>query len=353
MVVIWVIAMIAIVRLLPNELEVRRAYIFGYALACALAIGALSQVHRHVLPQIRRMPFYVVVGVTSLLYMGAIVVSSALGIGIMVGFSTRSWEAVKRALVPFFAMGWEKTLLIPFGVALAILFTVELARRLGPGRILRLMLGSYRNPVEEMRLFLLIDLRGSTSLAEHLGTVAYSALLREFFEDLTEPVLDSGGEVVEFVGDEAVISWPFPNRANARVRNGLAGMRCFLSFHRRISDRTAFYIKAFGVVPQFKGALHAGPVVATEVGQLKTQLVFHGDALNTVSRVLAECNHFQADLLISATVLPFLGSASDVTIEDLGRVSLRGKVEPIGLGRLQVRPVLDAELAERDKTLAP
>ncbi|HWA82297.1 MAG TPA: adenylate/guanylate cyclase domain-containing protein [Fimbriimonadaceae bacterium] len=334
LVAIWLSAMGAILRLLPNELEVRRGYVLGYGLACALAIAALSQVHRHLLPQIRRMPFYVIVGVTSLLYMGAIVISSAVGIGIMVGSATRSLGAVRQALVPFFARGWEVTLLAPFLVALAILFTVELARRIGPRRIVSLMLGRYRNPVEESRLFLLVDLRGSTTLAERLGTVEYSAFLREFFEDLTEPVLDTGGDVVEYVGDEAVVSWPFRNRPGLRARNAMAGLTCFLRFRARISGRTGQYIQRFGLVPEFKGALHAGPVVATEVGQLKTQLVFHGDALNTSARILAECNGYKADLLISETVLPYLGETPGVPIEDLGKVSLRGKVEPVGLGRI-------------------
>ncbi|MFI5385917.1 MAG: adenylate/guanylate cyclase domain-containing protein [Fimbriimonadales bacterium] len=329
LVAVWVIAMAVILWLLPGEF--RRSYALGYALACALAIYAISKVHQYVLPQLRRMPLYVAVGVTALLYMGTIVVSSALGIVILVGFATGSRADVEQVFVHFFSRGWEVTLGVPFLIALGILFLVELSRRIGPGRLVSLLLGRYRNPREETRLFLLIDVCGSTTLAESLGSVLYSTLLRDFFDDLTEPVLETGGEIVEYVGDEAIVSWRFrPERAGE-------ALRCYLLFRKRIQDRSSEYKKQFGVLPKFKAALHAGPVVATEVGQLKTQVVLHGDALNTASRVLAQCNELEAELLVTESVAPYLAPVEGFRIVDLGRVSLRGKWEAVGLSRLTIR----------------
>src|SRR5579862_5696059 len=103
LVLLWAIAMAVIFFVLPHE--VRRGYTLGYAIACALAILAISQIHQHVLPQLRRAPFYVAVSVTALLYMGAIVVSSAVGITILAVFATGSLSEAKQDLAHFFAGG--------------------------------------------------------------------------------------------------------------------------------------------------------------------------------------------------------------------------------------------------------
>jgi adenylate cyclase len=334
MVLLWIIAVLIIVRLMP--VEFRGGYVRGYATATALAILALSEIHAHVLPQLRKMRFYVAISVTALLYMGAIVLSSALGMFIMFGFTPDSW---RRVIVPFFARPWQVTIGIPFLIALSILFLVEISRRIGPGRLWSLLLGRYRDPREETRLFLLVDLKGSTSLAERLGTVRYSTFLRDFFDDLTEPVLETGGNIVEYVGDEAVITWPFRNGSTAAD-----GLRCFMLFRERIRKRSEEYLKHYGTVPEFKGALHAGPVVVTEVGQVKSQVVFHGDALNTASRVLGECNRLNAELLVTERVAMLLHSIPAAMIEDLGKMSLRGKGEALGLSRLS-DPEQDREKA--------
>lgn len=329
--------MTVIVRTLPSD--IRANYVLGYGCAGAIAIYSLSLVHRFIIPQLRRMPLYAAVGVTTLLYMGAIVLSSALGIGIMVGLATGSRAQVEQLLTRFFAQGWEKTLGIPLAIALGMLFLVELTRRLGPGRLAGLLLGRYRNPREVTRIFLLIDLRGSTSLAEDLGSVQYSFLLRDFFDELTDPVLDTNGEVYEYVGDEAVICWPFRDGKNCD-----AALQCFRAFKKRIDSRSDQFMKTYGVVPQFKGAIHAGPVVATEVGQIKTQMVFHGDAINTASRVLGECNALGAELLVTENVAKYLTPTDGITLENLEKVRLRGKGDPLGLTRASL---------ERENALRP
>jgi len=333
LVLVWIIAMTVIFLLLPDEF--RRSYALGYAIACALAVFAISKVHQHILPQLRRMPLYVAVGVTSLLYMGAIVVSSAIGIFILLRLTAKTPHESEGRFIRFFDRGWEATLGAPFLVALGILFLTELSRRIGPGRLLSLLMGRYRNPREETRIFLLIDLCGSTPLAESLGSVQYSTFLRDFFDDLTEPVIDTGGEIVEYVGDEAIVSWP--------LREGRAddALRCFLLFRKRLRENDEHYRRHFGITPKFKAALHAGPVVATEVGQVKAQVVLHGDALNTASRVLAECNALEAELLVTEPVAEHLNPVPGFQLEPVGRVSLRGKWEQIGLMRFK-RDTVDA-----------
>ncbi|HTQ11691.1 MAG TPA: adenylate/guanylate cyclase domain-containing protein, partial [Fimbriimonadaceae bacterium] len=342
---LWVIAMAVIFCLLPDEF--RRSYALGYAIACALAIFAISTVHQHILPQLRKMPLYVAVAVTSLLYMGAIVIASAIGIFLLLRLTARTPAESEMRFIRFFDRGWEVTLGAPFLVALGILFMSELSRRIGPKRLASLLLGRYRNPREEIRIFLLIDLSGSTPLAERLGSVRYSTFLQDFFDQLTEPVIDTGGEIVEYVGDEAIVSW--------RKRPGRSddALRCYLQFRQRVHDHEAEFRAAFGEVPRFKAALHAGPIVATEIGQIKAQVVLHGDALNTAARVLAECNALSAELLVTEAVASDLSPTPDLGLEWVGKTSLRGKWDQVGLLRLARRDESPAEPPMAAEALTP
>ncbi len=76
--------------------------------------------------------------------------------------------------------------------------------------------GNLEDPQEE-RIFLLLDLVGSTTLAERIVHLRYYSFLRDFIEDLERPVLEHGGDVYQYVGDEVVVTWPLADlRSNAR-----------------------------------------------------------------------------------------------------------------------------------------
>ena len=62
-----------------------------------------------------------------------------------------------------------------------IIFFRQLDRILGPGVLLSYLLGRYHRPHRESRIFMFLDLKSSTSLAEELGHEAYLGLINEFF----------------------------------------------------------------------------------------------------------------------------------------------------------------------------
>lgn len=96
-----------------------------------------------------------------------------------------------------------------------------------------------------------------------------------------------------------------------------------------VERRCAHYLHEYGVVPTFKAGLHGGPVVATQVGDIKTDLVFHGDVLNTTARIQAQCNALQSRLLVSATVMEALALGPAYRVRPLSALALRGKQLPV------------------------
>jgi class 3 adenylate cyclase len=211
-------------------------------------------------------------------------------------------------------------LLVGFFIALLVQAIHQFSRKLGPGVLLNWMLGKYHEPHEEERIFMFLDLKNSTPLAEKLGNVRFSRLVRDFFQDLTDPVVQTRGEVSHYIGDEAVLTW--------KPANGLRNancLRCFWLLAQTLATRRAYYHKEYGVTPEFKAGLHIGHVVATDVGEIKSEIVYHGDVVNTTARITSLCSELDCALLVSGDLVRRLEVPCDLTATSLGARRLKGK----------------------------
>jgi adenylate cyclase len=217
---------------------------------------------------------------------------------------------------------------LPAGLLLVVpvRFFFALNQKLGPGVLRKWMLGHYHEPREEHRIFMFLDMKDSTTLAEQLGNLKFSALVRDFFQDLTLPVLQTRAEVSHYIGDEAVLTWT--------VEKGAEGGNCvrlFFEFEKAISRRAAYYRSAYGLVPEFKAGAHVGLVVATEVGQVKSEIVFHGDVLNTAARIQGLCNETGEGLLVSQQLFQAMEMPSNLAGIPLGSFELKGKEQAVAI----------------------
>ena len=64
--------------------------------------------------------------------------------------------------------------------------------------------GYYHRPRLEQRVFLFIDIEGSTALAERLGEFAFHHLINGFVIDIPEPIVAAYSEIHRYVGDELI-----------------------------------------------------------------------------------------------------------------------------------------------------
>ena len=99
---------------------------------------------------------------------------------------------------------------LPFFVVFAftIQFLLQMNRMIGASVLRYFVAGVYHRPRTEERIFLFLDLADSTAHAERLGSARYFELLRTVVDGLTEPILESRGEIYQYAGDEVVITWP-------------------------------------------------------------------------------------------------------------------------------------------------
>jgi adenylate cyclase len=212
-----------------------------------------------------------------------------------------------------------------FGGIICVSLIDEFSRKLGPGILPNLIMGRYYKPREEERIFMFLDMKDSTTHAETLTNLQFSSLIQEFMRDLSGPIQTNKAEVSHYIGDSAVICW--------KMKRGIERNRCvqlFFDFEEVIRGKAKAYRDRYGFVPGFKAAVHGGQVVTTEVGEIKSEIVFHGDVLNTTARLESLCGQLGHDLLISDELCERL-SLGDFMLSDLGEQSLKGRKETIGV----------------------
>ncbi len=75
----------------------------------------------------------------------------------------------------------------------------------------------YYYPEEEIRTIMFVDLAGSTSIAEELGTIRFSSFLQDWFSDISESIFAWHGYVYQYLGDGFILSWR-KNHARRHLR---------------------------------------------------------------------------------------------------------------------------------------
>ncbi|MGZ5190936.1 MAG: adenylate/guanylate cyclase domain-containing protein, partial [Flavisolibacter sp.] len=207
-----------------------------------------------------------------------------------------------------------------------LVFFMQINHLLGAGVLWKFITGKYHKPREEERIFMFLDMKSSTTIAEKLGHIRFYALLNELFHEISQPVLQTKAEIYQYVGDEVVLTW--------QVKDGLENANClrtFFMFQESLQRNSNIYFKNFGVKPEFKAGLHFGKVISAQIGDLKREIVYNGDVLNTTSRIQNECNKYQRDCLVSGTLMNQLTGMNGFEWEKIDTVTLRGKERQIEL----------------------
>ncbi|MCP3370010.1 adenylate/guanylate cyclase domain-containing protein [Bradyrhizobium cajani] len=254
------------------------------------------------------------------------VVVTAVAIGLQVALYGR-WIDTN-----WLAAGLPRIVGLAFVMSMLISSAYELIRLIGGRVLLSVVLGRYRRPVREQRALLFLDLVGSTSLAESMGELRIQELLTRVFFDIDEIILAHGGEVHAYVGDEVIVTWRVTARPSSRRYIG-----CFFAIQDRIAARGDLYLREFGLLPRFRGGMHAGSVAISECGDSRRQVAYFGDTVNVAARLQEHCKEVDRPLLVSADLLRLASPAADLVVEALGPTPLRGRRAPIDVYAVERR----------------
>jgi len=270
---------------------------------------------------LRRLPVAAEVLIRSLVMTAVlIVVGVGLQFVIYAGPLGLSWFTVH-----WFTVTLPRIVAIGFGFSLIVGVTTEIGRLIGGPVLASVLLGTYHRPVREERIVMFLDLEGSTRLAEQLGELRVHDLITRFFFDIDEPIVDHGGAVHSYVGDEVIVTWPVSadSARNARC------LSCFFAIERKMARLAADYRRDFGVVPSFRAGAHAGPVIVSECGDAKRQLAYFGDTMNVAARLCEHCKMLDEALVVSGDLLRRMAIPAGLQAGDRQNVVLRGRQEPL------------------------
>ena len=186
------------------------------------------------------------------------------------------------------------------------------------------------------------DLRNSTSLAETLEPSEYFSLLNSFFMTTAEPVVNHGGEILDFIGDAVLGIFPFSEEKNleraARAANNALDEALLLS-----SDANKIRLENGEEQFKFGIGLNAGEVMFGNIG-IPTRLSFSviGPTVNQVARIQDMTKLVQQTVLADKTI----AALDETRWKSTGLHKLAGVLEPVELFAFRCSRTRAAEAAE-------
>lgn len=313
---------------IPYDFESSLIITASISALMGLSVGALEVYVLH--GWYRSRSFWVQITLKALTYTGGIILFlvtiNTIYLGQVLSLPLLHPEIIGKVLDSFGA-AWFWSIILYIGtIATASLLFIEFQSFIGHGVLRNFFTGRYHTPQEEERIFMFLDMKSSTTIAERMGHVKYFGLLNRYYADMTEAITASSGEICQYVGDEVVITWT--------LSDGLRDndcLECFFRIKQRLESQAQQYQRSFGRVPGFKAGLHFGHVTTGEIGTVRKDIVFSGDVMNTTARIQSLCNENGVDLLISAALLDKLSLNGDYLVREIGVRELKGKDEKVKL----------------------
>jgi adenylate cyclase len=201
---------------------------------------------------------------------------------------------------------------------------IRVAHFIGLRTLLDLMIGTYHRPVEERKVLLFLDINGSTALGERLGALTMRGLVRRFLSDVSQPIVDHGGEVYLYKGDGLIAVWDWTDAFKAD-----AILKAVDAMFAAVAKERQVYERLFGAVPGFRVGIHGGAVIVSEQGDAKRSIGIYGDAINIAARMEEAARAHNVRCVISEVVAEALADRSHV--RQIGTEHIKGISAPIAI----------------------
>ena len=172
------------------------------------------------------------------------------------------------------------------------------------------------------------DLRGFTHLSASLEPTQVRAMLNAFYELTTDAILEYGGTIMKFVGDEVFAVFGAPLPVDHHTQRALD---CAQLIQRRAPELRDMLAEIEIPEVRFGIGLNAGEVVAAHVGDSRRrQYDVVGDTVNLGSRLCGQAG--PGEIVIKESLLDQLSRKPEVEI--IGPVALKGLDEPVRLVKI-------------------
>lgn len=169
------------------------------------------------------------------------------------------------------------------------------------------------------------DIRSFTTITETTPPEILSALLHEYFTEMTEEVLATDGVVDKFIGDAIMAFWgtPFVQKDHAQraINAALGMMRRLEKLQVRWQEKSWPYVD-IGI------GIHTGMATVGNMGSAKRfDYTVIGDSVNAASRLEGLNKEYKTHIIISEETKNKL--TESVNCRLLGEVKVKGKTMPL------------------------
>jgi adenylate cyclase len=178
-------------------------------------------------------------------------------------------------------------------------------------------------------VILFSDIRGFTTMSEHMDPDDLAHLLREYFTEMVEIIFRHGGTLDKFIGDAIMALWgaPFGTEDDADK-----AMRAAIDMQRKLTELNEHW-KQSGQKPIAIGiGINSGQVFAGNIGsQQRLEYTVLGDAVNTASRLCS--NAGKGEIMVSEFFFQRLKQPPEVEAREPIKVKNRAQPVPIYLAK--------------------
>jgi adenylate cyclase len=172
-------------------------------------------------------------------------------------------------------------------------------------------------------VILFSDIRGFTSMSEHMDPDDVAQLLREYFTEMVEIIFRHGGTLDKFIGDAIMALWgaPFGTDDDADKALGAA-----IEMQRKLVELNDHWTATGKPKVQIGIGINFGQVFAGNIGsEQRLEYTVLGDAVNTASRLCS--NAGKDEIMISELLYKRL--KTQVSVEAREPIKVKNKAQPV------------------------
>lgn len=233
-------------------------------------------------PYLRRKPSFVGFVARWLWYQGSILLSFSLFLKVF-----NSITLVEA----YNLIAYEDKLFAGWMVA-AFNFLILVNRLLGQKALWVFFTGKYNKPREESRI--LISFQFSNLVHKNFSSTRLHELYQRLIFDLSEAVISTGGEIYRYLSDGVIVSFEEEEITQA--------LQCVQDYHLNLEEKSPEYRSIFDFEPALHSTIHQGSLLVGEIGDHKREIVFMGEAIQSLETIRAHRGQFQAECISTVSV---------------------------------------------------
>ena len=221
-------------------------------------------------------------------------------------------------------------------IAALRLFEVYVPKQL----VLRMMQGGKAVDATEERVLTIMftDIRGFSTIAEHMDAGEIAGFLNEHFDMLAGPIEAEGGTVDKYIGDAIMAFWGAPERMPDHAARAL---RAAADIQRLVQADNKRRLDTGEPKLAIRIGIHTGAVVVGNIGsQNRINYTIVGDPVNIASRIDSLAKELATDedciVLVSGDACEHANIQADASFDlsPLGEREIRGREGTVKIFRL-------------------